>query len=170
MRTTALDKYPDLYLVWLHLDVSCKHLTLYMHNLSPDLFPFLCPRAHWTAPPSKSWPCPKPGCPPSFFSFVHSFNQRVLMLLPSRYCFIHFFSSNLCQNISFLPSCLTPLWSFLHSSARGKCPSFIWELFVKTWVHHSTSHHHHSTCAVLQSFSAGLTPPSRPFAPASLST
>lgn len=94
VRTTALDKYPDLYLVWLYLDVSCEHLTLYMHNLSPDPFPFLCPRAHWTAPPSKSWPCPKPGCPPSFFSFVHSFNQRVLMLLPSRYC-LNLFTSSL---------------------------------------------------------------------------
>lgn len=56
------------------------------------------------------------------------------------------------------------------SSARGKCPSFIWEFLVKTWVHHSTCHQHHSTCSVLQSFSAGLMPPSRPFAPASLST
>lgn len=53
-------------------------------------------------------------------------------------------------------SCLTPLWSFLHSSASVNCPSFIQELFVKKiWLHHITSQHHGSTHSLLQSFLAG---------------
>lgn len=52
-------------------------------------------------------------------------------------------------------SCLTPLWSFLHSSASVNCPSFIQELFVKIWLHHITSQHHGSTHSLLQSFLAG---------------
>lgn len=74
--------------------VSTSHSTC---TASPQTRSLSCvSKLRGAGPPSQCWPCPKPGCQSSFFSFVHSFHHQVLTLLPPRHC-LNLFTSLLFQ-------------------------------------------------------------------------